>query len=281
MLTFLFDIDGVIYRDREPMPGAAGTVAALRDAGHRVLFATNNGTRSRAEFLERLASVGVQATLDELGTSAYATARYLRELPTPADTAYVVGAEALKAELAGAGIRAVDAAVRTPATPEGAVVEQPDCVVVSLDRLFSYERLAQAQHAVLHGALLVATNRDPQFPGAGGLRPGAGSIVAAVETACKRKAIAIGKPESLLYRMLLRASGADVQRTIVVGDNLITDIAAAAAMNLPSVLVLTGISQRADVAPSPVKPTLIVETLPEMLTHDLEALLALRAPTTQ
>jgi 4-nitrophenyl phosphatase len=269
VLTFLCDLDGVIYRDREPVPGAAETIAALRAAGHRVLFATNNGTRSRAEFIQRLAEVGVPATEDELGTSGYATAQYLRGRLEPRAQVLVIGAEALRAELETAGLRAAMA----PLGDAAWAARRPECVVVSLDRQFTYQKLAQAQRAVLQGALLVATNRDPQFPGADGLYPGAGSIVAAVETACQQRAVAIGKPEPLLYQMLLEAAGADPARTIVVGDNLLTDITAAAAMSLPSVLVLTGISRREDVAQAPARPTLIVERLPELLDHDLEALL--------
>ena len=266
MITFLFDLDGVIYRDREPMPGAADAVAALRAAGHQILFATNNATRSRGEFVERIKSVGVPASEDALATSASATAEYLRTLPTPLRSALVVGSEALKQELMAAGIRPVDSTAE--------IWEQPDCVVASLDRQFTYDRLARAQHAVLHGALLVATNRDPQLPGAQGqIWPGAGSIVAAVEAACQQEAVAIGKPGPLLYKTLLAAHGADLHRTIVVGDNLITDIAAAVAMHLPSVLVLTGISTRDQVATSPWKPTLVVDTLTELVHANLEALL--------
>lgn len=269
MLTFLCDLDGVIYRDREPVPGAAEAVAALRARGHKVVFATNNGTRSRAEFVTRMAAVGVPATEDEIATSGYATARYLRTLAAPPSTALVIGSGALLAELEAVGI-----AVRQA---DQGWSERPDCVVVSLDRTFTYEKLAQAQHAVLAGALLVATNRDPQFPGADRLYPGAGSLVAAVEAACQQQAVAIGKPGPLLYAMLLRATGADPRRTIVIGDNLITDIAAAAAMQLPSVLVLTGIARRADLATSTVQPSLVVERLTELLTYDLETLVTSRS----
>jgi 4-nitrophenyl phosphatase len=260
MLTLLCDLDGVIYRDQEPMPGAAETVAAWRAAGHRVLFATNNATRSRAEFVQRLIAVGVPATEADLATSASATASYLRSLPTPPSTAYVVGAAALEAELRAAGIRIVE---------DG---EQPDCVVASLDRQFTYQKLARAQAAVFAGAALFATNRDPVFPGADRIWPGGGSIVAAVETACRREAVSIGKPGPLLYRTLLASSGADPARTIVVGDNLETDIPGAVEMGMPSILVLTGVSRREDIAAAAAKPTLVVETLPETLHHDLEAL---------
>jgi 4-nitrophenyl phosphatase len=228
------------------------------------LFATNNATRLRSEFVARLAEVGVPATVDELATSASATAVYLRRLETAPETALVIGADALAIELAGAGIATWD-------EPNG----RPDCVVASLDRQFTYDKLARAQQAVLQGALLVATNRDPQFPGAHGrLWPGAGSVVAAVETACRRTAISIGKPGPLLYRTLLESAGADVRRTIVVGDNLETDIAAAVAMNLPSVLVLTGISQRDDIPVAPAKPTIVIDRLTELLGYDLEKLVA-------
>lgn len=268
MLTFLFDLDGVIYRDHDPLPGAATTVAALREAGHLVLFATNNATRRRAEFVERLAGMGIVAEPDHLGTSASATAQYLIGLPTPPGSALVIGSEALQAELREVGIRII------PAEDGGEIQEQPDCVVVSLDRRFTYAKLAAAQRAVLAGAALVATNRDPQFPGADRLWPGAGSIVAAVESACRQAATAIGKPGPLLYQTLLRANGADPARAIAVGDSLQTDIAAAAAMSMPSVLVLTGVSRRGDVLVAAAKPSLIIETLSELLTADLDALFA-------
>jgi len=269
VITFLFDLDGVIYRDREPVPGAAEAVAGLRAAGHTILFATNNATHGRQEFIARLAAVGVPAELDQIATSASATAAYLHQLPHPPATALVVGAPSLAAELEAVGIRV------TRASDEEDLGDQPDCVVASLDRQISYPRLAQAQAAVLGGASLIATNRDPQFPGAHGrLWPGAGSIVAAIETACRTTATVIGKPGPLLYQTLLRAHDIDPRRVIVVGDNLETDIPGAVALNLASVLVLTGISTRADLATSATKPTLVVENLTELLHLDLEGLLA-------
>lgn len=274
MITFLCDLDGVVYRDRDPVPGAADAIAGLRAAGHRLLFATNNATHSRTEFVERLAAVGVPALEEEIATSASATATYLSTLPAPPATVLVVGSEALTAELTRAGIQVL-------ALPESAVeplVPRPDCVVVSLDRRFTYARLALAQAAVLAGASLVATNRDPQFPGANGrLWPGAGSIVAAVEAACRRQAVAIGKPGPLLYQALLQTHGVDPRRAIVVGDNLETDIPGAAALGMASVLVLTGISRRADLASAQAQPTLVVENLTELLTQNLEALLPVKA----
>ncbi len=270
MNTFIFDLDGVIYRDRERVPFAAEAIAALRAAGHRILFATNNATRLRAEFAERIAEAGVPARPEDIATSASATAEYLRALDIPPQTALVVGSEALKTELEAVGIRVYDAAVDLGL--------QPDVVVAGLDRHFTYEKLARVQQAVLRGATLVATNRDPQFPGANGrIWPGAGAIVAALEAACRQPAVSIGKPGPLLYRTLLASAGADPVRTIVVGDSLVTDIPAAAAMGLASVLVLTGVTTRAELTTSTIEPTLVVENLAELAAIDTDRLLQPRA----
>jgi len=269
MITFLFDLDGVIYRDREPVVNAAAAVADLRARGHRILFATNNATRLRSEFAERIREVGVPARTEDVATSASATAQYLKALPVPPRTALVVGSEALATELRDVGIRVVDLGLPSE------LRERVDVVVASLDREFTYAKLAQAQAAVLGGALLVATNRDPQWPGANGtIWPGAGSIVAAVETACRQTAVSIGKPGPLLYQTLLRAVGADPAETIVVGDNLETDIAAAQAMGLASALVLTGVSRREDIGAAGAKPTIVVGTLADLVARDPLALLA-------
>jgi phosphoglycolate/pyridoxal phosphate phosphatase family enzyme len=271
MATFIFDLDGVVYRDRDPVSGAAEAIAGLRAAGHRMLYATNNATHGRPEFLQRMADVGVPAGLDDLATSASATAAYLTQLASPPSTVLVIGAPSLVAELEAVGIRVIV----PPA--EGDLTERPDCVVASLDRSLTYGKLACAQWAVLAGATLVATNRDPQFPGANGrLWPGAGSIVAAVEMACRTKATAIGKPGPLLYQTLLRAHDIDPGQVIVVGDNLETDIPGAVALDMASVLVLTGVSTQADLDLSTVKPTVVVKSLTELLDLDLEALLAKR-----
>jgi phosphoglycolate/pyridoxal phosphate phosphatase family enzyme len=275
MNTFIFDLDGVIYRDHEAVPGAAPAIAALRAAGHRILFATNNATRRRDEFQRRIEAVGVPARMEEIATSAYATARYLSTLAQPPATALVVGSPALASELSDAGIRVL--AYPADDTAEPSAAERPDVVVVGLDREFSYRKLAWAQAAVLAGASLVATNRDPQFPGAHGrIWPGSGSIVASLEAACRMQAVAIGKPGPLLYKMLLQSTGADAARTIVVGDNLETDIAAAAAMKMASVLVLTGISGRADLLHAVAKPTIVIENLAELAAMDTDTLLALQ-----
>jgi HAD superfamily hydrolase (TIGR01457 family) len=255
--VFIFDLDGVIYRGHDPIPGAPEAIAALRRRGHTVAFATNNSTHTRADVVAKLAAMGVPATLDEVIATSYATARYILGAGRPHRNLLLLGAPAMYQEVEAAGLPAV----HDPPPPI-------DYVVVGLDSSFNYDRLAQAQAAVLAGAMLVATNRDPQLPIEGGhLLPGAGSLVVAVETATRRQAVSIGKPEPGLFAALLDALGASPAATIVVGDNLLTDIAAAARLGCRSVLVLTGVSSRADLATSEIKPDMVVETLDELVAR--------------
>ena len=254
MSTFIFDLDGTIYRDDAVLPGARETIAALRARGHRVLFASNNSTRTRAAYLEKLQTMGLEVEPDGLATSAYATGIYLRKLPQPPRSLLIVGADALAEEITAAGVEA-----RTDGAPP------VDAVVVGLDRAFTYARLAAAQAAVLAGARLIATNRDPQFPAHEGLLPGAGSIVSAVEVASGTTAETVGKPEPHLDQALIDATAADPRTTIVVGDSLLTDIAAAKPLNLYSVLVLTGVSAEAPAPGAQPQPDLVVPSVAELI----------------
>lgn len=256
MSTFIFDLDGTVYRDDAVLPGARETIAALRARGHRVLFASNNSTRTRAAYVQKLKDMGLEIEPNGLATSAYATGIYLRGLAAPPRSLLIVGAAALGEEIAAAGLEA-----RLGGAPP------VDAVVVGLDHAFSYARLAAAQAAVLAGARLIATNRDPQFPSRDGLAPGAGSLVAAVEVASGTEAVTVGKPAPYLYQTLIDATDANPRRTIVVGDSLLTDIAAAAPLNLYSILVLTGVSAAAP-APAPgahSQPSLVVPSVAELI----------------
>ena len=158
------------------MPGAAGAVASLRAAGHRILFATNNATQRRDEFVAKLARVGVPAAVDDLATSASATARYLATLAKPPASALVIGAAALASDLQDAGIHIVNV--------ESADTEQPDCVVASLDRDFTYRKLAQ-QYEELSQASYKKLQRiaDAAAP-AGGRDAAAARLASAAATNC-------------------------------------------------------------------------------------------------
>ncbi|HWL91818.1 MAG TPA: HAD-IIA family hydrolase [Actinomycetota bacterium] len=245
--AILLDLDGVLYRWPEPIGDAADAVRSLRDAGKRIAFVTNNSSGTPEQVVERLATVGVDARLEEVVTSALATATILSERGIR--SAFVVGEEGLLQALADAGIRVVDAS--------GGEV---DVVVVGYDRGADYMKLKDASVLVERGVSLVASNADPSFPAPGGESwPGAGALLVAIETTTGTRAEVFGKPEPPLFERALASAGGG--RPLVVGDRLDTDIAGASRLGWDSALVLTGNARREDVDASPWKPTFVVDDL--------------------
>jgi HAD superfamily hydrolase (TIGR01450 family) len=244
--VILLDLDGVLYRWPEPIPGAAEAVAALRKAGKRIAFVTNNSSRTPAQVAERLGSVGVVADPEEVVSSALVTATILAERGTR--SAFVIGEEGLVEALTDAGIRVVDAS------------EEVDSVVVGFDRGADYTTLKEASVLVQRGVALVASNADPSFPAPGGESwPGAGALLAAIETTTGIRGEVFGKPEAPLFERALASAGGG--RALVVGDRLDTDIAGASRLGWDSALVLTGDARREDVESSSWKPTFVVDDL--------------------
>jgi HAD superfamily hydrolase (TIGR01450 family) len=244
--VILLDLDGVLYRWPEPIPGSADTVAALRKAGKRIAFVTNNSSRTPAQVVERLASVGVDAAAEEVVSSALVTATILAERGI--GSAFVIGEEGLVAALTDAGIRVVDAS------------EEVDAVVVGFDRGADYTTLKEASVLVQRGAALVASNADPSFPAPGGESwPGAGALLAAIETTTGTRGEVFGKPEAPLFERALASAGGG--SALVVGDRLDTDIAGASRLGWDSALVLTGDARREDAESSSWKPTFVLDDL--------------------
>jgi glycerol-1-phosphatase len=260
--AFLLDLDGVLYRGDDPVPGARETLDALRAAGKSVVFVTNNSWRTPAQVAAKLGGIGIRAEEDEVVTSGQATAAMLRRDAAGSGrdsglTAYVLGGEGVRTALADAGIEPVDG------EPDGV-----DLVVVGWDRRLTYDRLRTATVLVGRGARLVATNADASYPGPGGeLWPGAGAILAAVEAGSRRRAEVAGKPRRPLLDLAVERAGS--RNAVVVGDRLETDVVGAANAELPSAFVLTGASSQADLLAS--------EALPAMVLDDLTGLLEDRA----
>jgi HAD superfamily hydrolase (TIGR01450 family) len=181
----------------------------------------------------------------------------------------VFGGPGLARELEDVGIPTVE-------PTEDALLEAPDALVVGVDFDLTYERLSIAATAVRRGARFVATNRDPMYPTAEGLNAGAGSMVAAVAVAAARDPdLVVGKPEPRLFQAAAELAGVPVEEAIVIGDNLVTDIRAANRVGARSILVLTGVSDEADLAAAPVdaRPTLVARDAAE-LEAALESLTA-------
>jgi 4-nitrophenyl phosphatase len=278
----IFDLDGVLYRGSQVLPYAHETLERLRSAGWRVVFATNNSTATREEYVERLRSLGLGGDRDGVVTSAYATAHHLeRRDPRPRDV-LVVGAEALRSEIRSVGIpvrAAGDLPGIDPPPPAAADGVSPsamrayltgldlpppaDTVVVGLDLHVTYAKLAEAQRAILAGALFVASNKDRAYPVEGRLLPGAGSIVAALEVATGRAALCIGKPQPFLFEEAIRRAGAVAGPVVVVGDSTDYDMVAAHRVGATGVLILTGLTEEdaAGRASGEARPDRVVRSL--------------------
>jgi glycerol-1-phosphatase len=247
---FAIDLDGVVWLSGEPIPGSVEAIASLRRRGRPVVFLTNDPRSTRQEYGERLGAIGVDADARDVLTSGAAVAEAIAA-EWPGARVYVVGSEALRAELGAAGLVVVEGSEWSP-----------DAVAVGGYSGFDFGDLREAMTAVRAGATLWATNRDPVYPTARGLLPGTGAVVAAVETASERTARVAGKPEAAMFEAARRRLGAE--HPAIVGDSLDSDIAGGAAAGFVTVLVLTGRASRADVERSRASPDLVVQSLAEI-----------------
>jgi 4-nitrophenyl phosphatase len=241
----IFDLDGVIYRGAEAVPGAVELVALLHERGAMVRFATNNSMVAREGYVARLGAMGIATERDEVVTSTSATIEHLKLSDEPIHRVMAVGADGMLAELADAGFDAVEAADAVPISYAGdALPTSFDAVIVGLDPAFDYRRLAAAMVAIRAGARFVATNVDRQYPTAVGFLPGAGSIVAAIAAAAGVEPEVIGKPQPAMFEAILAAAGVRPDEAVVIGDNPDADIVAANRAGVASILVLTGVADR-------------------------------------
>ena len=261
-MLLLVDLDGVVYRGAQPVPGVAAVLAARAAAGDDVVYVTNNSMWYRADYVTRLAGMGAPVTPDRIVSSARATALYLAEQTPKVRCALVVGGPGLVHELRDVGIEVMlsgEAAERWNANGRdaAAATRGVDTVVIGLDLEVTYARLAVAAEAVRAGARFVATNRDPIYPMEHGLMPGAGAVVAAIVTATGVEPVSIGKPGPLLLEVAAHALRRNVTEAVMIGDSLVTDIPAARIVGARSVLMLTGISTTAqlDDLPAAERPT--------------------------
>lgn len=245
--TALLDLDGVVYVGSAAVPGAAEAVRAARAAGMRVAFVTNNASRTPATVAAHLAACGIDATEDDVVTAAQAAVTLLGTLVPPPGPVLVTGAEGLRVALTSAGYATVAAARDAPAA-----------VVQGYDPALTYADLAEAALAVRAGAVWVACNLDATIPAPEGLLPGNGALVALVAHATGRRPdAAAGKPERALHDEAVRRSGA--VRPLVVGDRLDTDVEGAVRAGCDSLLVLSGVTDAADLlaAPDGRRPTYV------------------------
>lgn len=247
----IIDLDGVVWLGGVPIDGAAERLARLRAGGVRILFLTNDPQHSAAAQARRLNEIGIAATADDVLTASAAAASYLAAQERLAGRrTFVAGPQALRDELAEAGFRIVAA--------DNA--ETAEIVVVGGHDRFDYAELLAAVRAIVSGARLFATGRDPFVPTSSGREPATGAILAAIEAASGATATITGKPEPHMFataRHLL----ADCARVAVIGDNLASDIAGAKRAGLDAILVLSGATDPGELDQAPVRPDLVIPTL--------------------
>jgi HAD superfamily hydrolase (TIGR01450 family) len=256
----ILDLDGVVWVGPNVVPGAVAAIDELRARGVKFVFLTNDPRDSRAEYAARLRALGVAVDESEIVTSGSALASVVREREGEGTTAFVIGSPSLKAEVAGAGIELL----------EGDAGTQAEVVAVGGHEGFDYDELRIATQALRRGARLYAAGRDATFPMPDGPWPGTGAVIAAVEVAGGREAVAVGKPEPAILEIARSLLG-DCSRIAVVGDNLASDIAGGHRAGLTTILVLTGTSSRDDIAGAEVAPDIVVPDLAALASASSQA----------
>jgi len=249
MFGYLIDMDGVIYRGNQLVPGADRFIKSLLAADVPFVFLTNNSQRTRRDVATKLGRLGIDVEEDHVFTCAMATARLLAR-QKPGGTAFVIGEGGLLTALHSNGYSIVD--------------KDPDYVVVGEGRTLNFEMVEAALRMILAGAKLVATNLDPNCPTNAGMRPGCGAIVAMLEAAAGVKAFSVGKPSPVMLRAARKELGLATDNTIVIGDTMDTDILGGVQLGYKTVLVLSGGTQLDDLTRFAYRPDKIVDSIADL-----------------
>ena len=249
----IFDQDGTIYLGSRLIPGAAETISQLRAYGTRTIFLSNNPTKTREQYAEKLTRLGIPTDVDDIVNSSYVMVQWLKE-NTPGACLYVIGEEAITGELKEAGF---------------ALSEKPgeiDVVVASFDRTFDYHKLQVAFDAINAGARLVATNPDRYCPTPTGGEPDCAAIIAALE-ACTGVTCdpVVGKPSPIMVRTIMDKLGISPSDCLMVGDRLETDIRMGIDAGMDTCLVLTGDADQEKLEKSGLKPTMVLKSIAGLL----------------
>lgn len=243
---YLIDLDGTMYKGQAPIKEAAPFIRRLKEKGLPHLFVTNNSTSSPEDVARKLnKQFDIPADFKDIYTSSLATADYLKTLE--GTRVFLVGEKGLAEALTLAGFELVE--------------EDPDHVVVGLDRELTYEKLTKAVLAIQKGATFIGTNKDTNLPTERGLTPGAGSLIALIETATKTPPTFIGKPEKIMMDAAVTKVNLAKEEVLMVGDNYETDILAGLNNGIDTLLVLTGFTSKDDLVTLAEQPTYVVDTL--------------------
>lgn len=245
----LIDMDGVIYRGSELIPGADRFIELLKKQHIPFVFLTNNSQRTRRDVQTKLQRMGIVVEERNIFTCAMATARFLAA-KKPSGTAFVIGEGGLLQALHRNGYSIVD--------------HSPDFVVVGEGRTVTLDALENAVNMIMGGAKLIATNLDANCPTKTGTRPGCGATVAYLETVTGIKAFSVGKPSPIMMRAARKELGLATSQTVMLGDTMETDILGGIQMGYRTVLTLTGGTSRGDLDKYAYGPDVIVDSVAEL-----------------
>lgn len=247
----VMDMDGVLWRGDQILPGVGQFFDFLRVRGLPFVLASNNSSRTRADYVAKLTGMGISGVReDQIVTSGTATVDYLRAYYPAGSAVHVLGGDGLKAMISEAGF---------------VVSDEAKVVVAGIDFNLTYERLKRATYLIHAGADFIGTNGDVTFPMADGFAPGAGSILAALIAATGRQPVVIGKPNQPMFEATLHILGSAPEATLMIGDRLDTDIQGAQLAGLRAAVVLTGVTTRETLETDPVKPDGVYEDLPALM----------------
>lgn len=248
--SWLMDMDGVLVHEEEAIPGAASFIEALHTHELPFLVLTNNSIYTRRDLAARLAASGLVIPEEAIWTSALATADFLKD-QRPGGSAFVIGESGLTTALHEAGYTMTE--------------RDPEYVILGETRTYSFERITRAIRLVDKGARFIATNPDTVGPSVEGPLPATGSVAALISRATGVEPYFVGKPNPLMMRSALNAIGAHSESTAMIGDRMDTDIVAGLEAGLHSVLVLTGVTGRAEAERFPYRPSEIVDSVADLI----------------
>lgn len=251
-LGIISDMDGVIYRGGELIPGAKEFVNRLIKENKKFIFLTNNSEQTPIDLKLKLKGLGIDGLKEEnFITSAMATAIFLKaQVENKNATAYVIGGSGLSNELYNVGFSITE--------------KNPDYVVVGKTTSLNFEMLKKAVTFIENGAKFIATNPDVIDPVENGIEPACGSIIAAIETATKRKPYVVGKPNALMMMIAKNKLGTHSAETVMIGDRMDTDIVAGLEAGMKTCLVLSGVSTRETLKEYPYRPTYVYNNVGEI-----------------
>jgi NagD protein len=244
------DMDGVLVHEEEPVPGADRFLARLNELGRRYLVLTNNSIYTPRDLAARLRLSGLDVPEEAIWTSALATARFL-EQQRPGGSAFAVGETGLTTALHDAGYTLTE--------------RDPDYVVLGETRTYSFERITRAIRLIQGGARFIATNPDPTGPSLDGTLPATGSVAALISRATGSDPYFVGKPNPLMMRSALNALEAHSESTIMLGDRMDTDIVSGLEAGLETILVLSGVTSRAEADRFPYRASRIVDSVADLI----------------